>query len=522
VDDLTYTYTTSNNIKTNQLLQVSDAGVSSSAVDDYPGTVYGASYTYDANGNMISDEAKDLHLYYHRTLNLPQMIVFGQDNRLFYHYTATGAKLIKHTQTASSTENYTHYIGNIVYNGGTLAYIITEEGRMVAIGTGADRTFAYEYNIKDHLGNARATFTGSNLGGSVDVVQTTNYYPFGLVMNQSNSNTSSSFQKNKYLYNGKELQDDKMTSEAMNLYDYGARFYDPQIGRWTTIDPKAEKFIKWSPYNYCYDNPINYIDPDGNETIETPDPNKTYKKQDVAYVYTYNGVNSHSVTQIVNTYTYTADKDGNWTESTLATVNTFTFSSKDGNFTETNCEQQTVESQQSVTMISVRTNDDGSMQIVALAGGTDKGKSTKSTFSSDMIPAVDKGNFQNAIDATQSWLKKNGIDNTPIVQANKDKYSNMIDYIGWAMGGATIYNSPTKPTGWILLAGQAIYSQKQKYDEKPEHHVGESIRLIPVRKKNEEFKEYIYKSQCHFYWVGIVECIISKEIEFNLTFYSFN
>jgi RHS repeat-associated protein len=256
VDNLDYDYLNSG--RSNQLLKITDTGTLNSDIDDYPGT--SQDYSYDANGNMTFDGAKNLIIDYYKNLNLPQKIDFGGNNRIYYHYSAAGAKLVKHKIPATGSGSIAHYIGNIVYEDGSLSYILTDEGRLVAIGEGTDREFLYEYSLKDHLGNSRITFMGTDLGGAVDIVQTTNYYPFGLVMSQNNESYSPDYRKNMYLYNSKELQDDKMTSEALNWYDYGARFYDPQIGRFTCLDPIADKFNWVSPYNYAENDPVGSID----------------------------------------------------------------------------------------------------------------------------------------------------------------------------------------------------------------------------------------------------------------------
>ncbi|MCB0840726.1 MAG: RHS repeat-associated core domain-containing protein, partial [Bacteroidetes bacterium] len=141
-----------------------------------------------------------------------------------------------------------------------LQFFAHEEGRVVNDGTGI---LMYQYNLTDHLGNVRLTYEDTDSSGTIttatEVVQANDPYPFG--MNMAGLTYPVGSPKNSYLYNGKELQDEL----GLNLYDYGARFYDPVIGRWNGVDALAEKYLPISPYVYVADNPLIFIDPSGRD-----------------------------------------------------------------------------------------------------------------------------------------------------------------------------------------------------------------------------------------------------------------
>lgn len=105
------------------------------------------------------------------------------------------------------------------------------------------------------MGNVRLSYF--NNGSSVKVLEENNYYPFGLKHEGYNALAGNSAYQ--YKYNGKELQTET------GMYDYGARFYMPDIGRWGVVDPLAEMYRPFSGYNYVLNNPMSNIDPDGRE-----------------------------------------------------------------------------------------------------------------------------------------------------------------------------------------------------------------------------------------------------------------
>lgn len=236
----------------------------------------GTGYKFNTSGSLIADKSRGIAYITYDLNNNPEKIYFTNGSMTKYVYNASGMKLraIHYTAKPNITRSWgtkpadltaaqtlsvdsTDYVlgGNLVIKNTRIDKYLFEGG--YAQATAANSTtdkFAFNYYNQDHLGNNREVVDASGA-----VTQVTNYYPFGAPYADASASKGSDVQP--YKYNGKEL--DRM--HGLNTYDYGARQHDPILARWDRIDPLCEKYYNVSPYNYCLNNPVKFIDPDGKE-----------------------------------------------------------------------------------------------------------------------------------------------------------------------------------------------------------------------------------------------------------------
>lgn len=217
----------------------------------------GNEFSYDASGNIVDFEAKNLKFTWNH-LNKPNLIIRSAKDSLRYMYSYSGMKIQRISKLEDGTGHFKNYLGNLQFVDGDLEAIYFEEGRILP------EKDQIEYVLRDQLGNNRVFFSDLNKDGQIEklteVLQIANYYPFGMLQEENHHVVN----KNQHLFSNKELEEEL----NINLYDFGSRYYDPSFGRWISVDPKAQSFSSWSAYNYVQNNPLRLIDPNGESPVD--------------------------------------------------------------------------------------------------------------------------------------------------------------------------------------------------------------------------------------------------------------
>ena len=238
VDDLIYGYSG------NRLVSLSEQVRTSQSGDVYqPGNTASGMYEYDSNGNLTKDIRKSLEYKYNR-LNLLEEVWKDGEMKAQYNYLSDGTKV---SVRDGSGKNGYDYVGSVVYK-------VVDGRREFDRAVVGDVHFTNEgvrYALTDQLGSVRALIDEDG-----NVVQQNDYYPFGAKVTREDYVNSDD---NRFLFSGKESQE----LLDLNAYDFGARMYDASLGRWNTVDLLGEKYTNLSPYNYCVNNPLVYVDPNG-------------------------------------------------------------------------------------------------------------------------------------------------------------------------------------------------------------------------------------------------------------------
>ena len=279
----------------------------------------------DSNGNMTADLDRDIVAIRYNLLNLPDTVQFRNGSAIVNYYTAdgkrTGSKyltplttvVIPAGQTFGSTSGTAAMSSHVTARRGSLEYAGAdfESDTLIRIHNGDGYLDCSEqdfrYFVRDYQGNIRTVYGSAvaklipveppfsltnrgAIGGDKPPIRPTpiehtvtyqrmQYYPFGLPYEAHYQP-----EEQPYKYGGKEF----IELHGYDSYDFDARMYYPALCRFTTMDPLCEKYYSISPYAYCNDNPVNYVDPDGRKVeadkLSQKNISNTLTKQEVKFI----------------------------------------------------------------------------------------------------------------------------------------------------------------------------------------------------------------------------------------------
>ena len=229
VNDLNYRY------DGNRLASLSD------------GDVQSQNYAYDADGNMTFDGRTGMSLDWN-DLGLVEKVSLNGEDLVNYAYLADGTKV----SALDSEGDGLLYLGSLIYRKQGESISLESAGFAGGRFVARDGSIVPMFHVTDHLGSVRAVVDGV----SGEVVETNDYYPFGSRWDVAADLKDDT---NRFRYNSKEEQ----FRFGTPYIDYGARQYDPILGRWFAQDPLSEKYYSISPYAFCAGNPVKFVDEDG-------------------------------------------------------------------------------------------------------------------------------------------------------------------------------------------------------------------------------------------------------------------
>jgi len=262
-DDLTYEY----NIGTNRLRNTDPTD--------------GENYTYDEIGNLISDAEEGIDNISWTPYGKVRKVEKSDNSLVSFRYDASGNRIAK--IASGDTAIYVRDAsGNVmgVYKNDTLVersiYGSSRLGLMTSASNTGYRTLGgKKYELSNHLGNVLAVVT-DNIHLNQDstwanVVNVTDYYPFGLAMDGRSVQDSAY----RYGFNGKE-RDSNGEWGSKSHYDYGFRIYNPSIAKFLSVDPIAKDFPWNSPYAFAENDVIRSIDLEGLEKFIVTSESKDF------------------------------------------------------------------------------------------------------------------------------------------------------------------------------------------------------------------------------------------------------